>query len=368
MTTRRGTPSRAGDRRRRDGVGRRDDRAEHERGLPRHARDDRVDADRDRDARRQHEADRQQRDRRDVLRAGRAARRRTPRSRGAAAGRSAGRAPGRARRPACPGSTPIASPPSTRKIGYGTFSTRASVTSAATASSSPATMISVCVSVIPARLLAAWGANPIAGRGRVADEVSAACSDLLKGLSPMPRFLATTHDLPAGPPPEVLEQIDVAWERARELFASDLELHFEVDARSAPCGPSCAVRRRGGGRAPLGVRGAGARLRRRGRRPRARRLSARRRASPALGLDPVRGAPVRCAHASHPRPPHRRRARAAARHQPARAHSGSTSSSRRSRPTSCSRPDSRTRSGGRGSSSPSPAPPGCSTRTAARSS
>ena len=46
----------------------------------------------------------------------------------------------------------------------------------------------------------------------------------------MPRFLATTHDLPAGPPPEVLQQIDVAWERARELFESDLELHFEVDA------------------------------------------------------------------------------------------------------------------------------------------
>ena len=46
----------------------------------------------------------------------------------------------------------------------------------------------------------------------------------------MPRFLVTTHDLPTGPPPEVLQQIDVAWERARELFESDLELHFEVDA------------------------------------------------------------------------------------------------------------------------------------------
>jgi hypothetical protein len=45
----------------------------------------------------------------------------------------------------------------------------------------------------------------------------------------MSRFLATTHDLPAGPPPEVLQQIDVAWERAREMFATDLELHFEVD-------------------------------------------------------------------------------------------------------------------------------------------
>jgi hypothetical protein len=46
----------------------------------------------------------------------------------------------------------------------------------------------------------------------------------------MPRFLATTHDLPAGPPPEVLHQIDVAWERARELFESGMDLHFEVDA------------------------------------------------------------------------------------------------------------------------------------------
>jgi hypothetical protein len=45
----------------------------------------------------------------------------------------------------------------------------------------------------------------------------------------MLRFHATTHDLPSGPPPEVLQQIDVAWERARELFESDLELHFEVD-------------------------------------------------------------------------------------------------------------------------------------------
>ena len=47
----------------------------------------------------------------------------------------------------------------------------------------------------------------------------------------MPRFLATTTlDLPVGPPPEVLLQLDVAWERARELFDSDLALHFEVDA------------------------------------------------------------------------------------------------------------------------------------------
>jgi hypothetical protein len=46
----------------------------------------------------------------------------------------------------------------------------------------------------------------------------------------VPRFRPTNHDLPAGPPPEVLQQIDVAWGRARELFDSQLELHFEVDA------------------------------------------------------------------------------------------------------------------------------------------
>ncbi len=46
----------------------------------------------------------------------------------------------------------------------------------------------------------------------------------------MPRFHTTTDDLPAGPPPEVLQQIDVAWERARELFESDVQLHFKVDA------------------------------------------------------------------------------------------------------------------------------------------
>jgi len=44
----------------------------------------------------------------------------------------------------------------------------------------------------------------------------------------MPRFHAPI-DAPAGPPPEVLAQIDAAWERAQELFTTDLELHFEVD-------------------------------------------------------------------------------------------------------------------------------------------
>ena len=46
----------------------------------------------------------------------------------------------------------------------------------------------------------------------------------------MPRFLATNIDLSAGPPPEVLQQIDVAWKRARDLFDSSLEIHYEIDA------------------------------------------------------------------------------------------------------------------------------------------
>ena len=45
----------------------------------------------------------------------------------------------------------------------------------------------------------------------------------------MPRFHADT-DATAGPPPEVLAEIDAAWERAQELFNGEaLELHFEVD-------------------------------------------------------------------------------------------------------------------------------------------
>jgi hypothetical protein len=36
-------------------------------------------------------------------------------------------------------------------------------------------------------------------------------------------------DLLAGPPPEVLDEIDAAWERAQELVDGELELHFEAD-------------------------------------------------------------------------------------------------------------------------------------------
>jgi hypothetical protein len=44
----------------------------------------------------------------------------------------------------------------------------------------------------------------------------------------MSRSPLFTHDLPAGPPPEVLGEIDAAWERAQALV--DFELCFEIDA------------------------------------------------------------------------------------------------------------------------------------------
>jgi len=45
----------------------------------------------------------------------------------------------------------------------------------------------------------------------------------------MPRFHPASADAIGGPPPEVLAQLDAAWERAQDLFSSELELHFEVD-------------------------------------------------------------------------------------------------------------------------------------------
>jgi hypothetical protein len=45
----------------------------------------------------------------------------------------------------------------------------------------------------------------------------------------MSRFHVNT-ELAAGPPPEVQAEVDVAWERARELFEAGIDLHFELDA------------------------------------------------------------------------------------------------------------------------------------------
>ena len=38
--------------------------------------------------------------------------------------------------------------------------------------------------------------------------------------------------LPASPPPEVLAEVDAAWERAAELAAANRELHFRRDERT----------------------------------------------------------------------------------------------------------------------------------------
>ena len=35
-----------------------------------------------------------------------------------------------------------------------------------------------------------------------------------------------SHDLPSGPPPEVLEEVAAAWERAQDPLVDDLELAF----------------------------------------------------------------------------------------------------------------------------------------------
>ena len=50
----------------------------------------------------------------------------------------------------------------------------------------------------------------------------------------MPRF---THDhtpLP-GPPPRVQAEVDAAWERAQDLLAGELELHFELSDAGLVC-------------------------------------------------------------------------------------------------------------------------------------
>jgi len=36
--------------------------------------------------------------------------------------------------------------------------------------------------------------------------------------------------IPASPPPDVLDEVDAAWERAAELADEDRELHFTRDA------------------------------------------------------------------------------------------------------------------------------------------
>jgi hypothetical protein len=45
----------------------------------------------------------------------------------------------------------------------------------------------------------------------------------------MPRF-TLDHTPLLDPPAHVLAEVDAAWERAQELIAGELELHFDVDA------------------------------------------------------------------------------------------------------------------------------------------
>ena len=46
--------------------------------------------------------------------------------------------------------------------------------------------------------------------------------------APVNRFRRPSTPLPEGPPPEVLEEIDAAWERAQALFERGFDLTFEV--------------------------------------------------------------------------------------------------------------------------------------------
>jgi len=57
----------------------------------------------------------------------------------------------------------------------------------------------------------------------------------------MPLF---THDHTPllGPPPCVQAEVDAAWERAQDLLAGELELHFEL----SESGPVCELRVPGG--------------------------------------------------------------------------------------------------------------------------
>jgi hypothetical protein len=51
----------------------------------------------------------------------------------------------------------------------------------------------------------------------------------------MPRFVHA-HTPLLDPPAEVLAEVDAAWERAQELFAGELELHFDVSSAGRVCG------------------------------------------------------------------------------------------------------------------------------------
>ena len=84
--------------------------------------------------------------------------------------------------------------------------------------------------------LAPLGWGPHRARSARAD-VRSAASSFLKRIN----FLMTrSHMLPPGPPPEVLDEIDAAWERAQAVVEGAYELHFEPGRFSGASARSCA--------------------------------------------------------------------------------------------------------------------------------
>jgi hypothetical protein len=81
--------------------------------------------------------------------------------------------------------------------------------------------------------------------GRRGSIIRSAASEHPEDLHLMPRS-PQVHELLLGPPPEVLAEVDAAWERAQDLFADELELQFDVDSitrkvTGALCLPGGAV-------------------------------------------------------------------------------------------------------------------------------
>jgi hypothetical protein len=67
---------------------------------------------------------------------------------------------------------------------------------------------------------------------------SAAAAPAARGTAAAPRTAASVEPavsvdvIPASPPPEVLAEVDAAWERGAQLAAANRELHFRRDEQS----------------------------------------------------------------------------------------------------------------------------------------
>jgi flagellar protein FlaG len=72
--------------------------------------------------------------------------------------------------------------------------------------------------------------------GHLTFETAAPVRSTGPAAEPVPASAALGADasdvIPASPPPEVLAEVDAAWERATELAAQNRELHFTRDERS----------------------------------------------------------------------------------------------------------------------------------------